>query len=156
MVLERHDWTQLTPANSPPPRYYSRMAFDAARGKAVLFGDGGYAGRNDTWTWDGSTWTEQYPATIPPGLNEATPRPEQMAYDAVHHMVVMLDNEQTWVKDGTTWTQLSPSKSPPRREGSGIAFDAATGLTVWAGGFNSGGDMDSTWGWDGATWSVIR
>jgi hypothetical protein len=54
------------------------MAYDAAIGTVVLFG-----GRNgghfftDTWTWNGSTWTQQAPATSP------TPRLDPtMAYDA--------------------------------------------------------------------------
>jgi hypothetical protein len=42
------------------------MAYDAARGEVVLFGgwDGTLLG--DTWTWDGTTWTEEHPAISPP------------------------------------------------------------------------------------------
>jgi hypothetical protein len=36
------------------------MAYDAATGTIVLFGDDG-----STWTWDGSTWTRQAPPGQP-------------------------------------------------------------------------------------------
>lgn len=159
------DWTQLAPANSPPARDYARIAFDVARGKAVLFG--GFEHFNDAWTWDGSTWTQQHPATMPPGLTEATPVPEQMAYDPIHQVVVMVDQAihgaytadwtmETWVWDGSNWNHLSPAAKLPPRDGSGTAFDPATGLTVWAGGLAYGnGDASSTWGWDGTNWKVI-
>jgi hypothetical protein len=37
------------------------MAYDAATRTVVLFGGLGAEDKplNDTWTWDGSTWTEQ-------------------------------------------------------------------------------------------------
>ena len=37
------------------------LAFDAARGRTVLFGGGNGAGAtfDDTWEWDGSTWIER-------------------------------------------------------------------------------------------------
>ena len=45
------------------------MAYDAATGQLVLFG--GFdqqhgADLNDTWTWNGTTWTQLSPATSPP------------------------------------------------------------------------------------------
>jgi hypothetical protein len=59
-------WTQLTPAATPGARSGFALAYDDATGQVVLFGGdlagstssaGGLAG--DTWTWDGSDWTEQ-------------------------------------------------------------------------------------------------
>ena len=42
------------------------MAYDAATGAIVLFGGGGTHGDlSDTWTWNGTTWTKQAPATSP-------------------------------------------------------------------------------------------
>src|SRR4029077_15446731 len=51
-------WTRLSPANAPSARSSPAMAFDRAGLKVVLFGglgDNGY--RNDTYTFDGATWT---------------------------------------------------------------------------------------------------
>ena len=43
------------------------MAFDPGTGQLVLFGGTNNEADpvNDTWTWDGSTWTQQSPATSP-------------------------------------------------------------------------------------------
>ena len=50
---------QLNPATSPSPRAVSAMAYDPVSKKVVMFGgfnDTTYL--NDTWTWDGTTWTQ--------------------------------------------------------------------------------------------------
>src|SRR5438105_2716674 len=53
-------------ATSPSARYRMGMAYDQARGEVVLFGGNGATGDvGDTWTWDGTTWTQQHPATSP-------------------------------------------------------------------------------------------
>src|ERR1700690_1136285 len=42
------------------------MTYDAATGTVVLFGGlGGKRYLGDTWTWDGTTWTQQHPAAHP-------------------------------------------------------------------------------------------
>ena len=64
-----HTWTQQSPATSPPARWGASMAYDPATGDMVLFGGYNSAGTgqtNDTWTWNGTTWTQQSPATTPP------------------------------------------------------------------------------------------
>ena len=63
------DWVLASGAGSPPFREGHAMAYDAARGRVVLFG-----GANeydvfdfgDTWEWDGSAWVERTPAGSPP------------------------------------------------------------------------------------------
>jgi hypothetical protein len=67
------------------------MAFDPATGDLVLFGgyDGSY--RNDTWTYDGTTWTQQFPATSPPRSLAS------MAFGpASRGLVLFLENGDTW------------------------------------------------------------
>ena len=66
-------WAKQSPATSPPARSDAAMAYDAADGNIVLF-----AGANgddetcqteqsdDTWTYDGTNWTQQSPKTSPP------------------------------------------------------------------------------------------
>src|SRR2546425_1564728 len=61
-------WTQQQPAHSPSLRYAAAMAYDPVTQRVVLFGGtvvtGGQAATplGDTWTWDGSDWTQQIPA----------------------------------------------------------------------------------------------
>src|SRR6266702_1482670 len=64
-------WTPKCVANGPQAGYYPAMAYDSAHSRILLFG--GVPDPNnpvysdETWTWDGSTWTKQSPANNPPG-----------------------------------------------------------------------------------------
>ena len=130
-------WEQIS---TPPTRELHGMAYDAGRGRVVVFG--GYAGGalNDTWTWDGTTWT-QAPSNAPPARSE-----HALAYDPVHDRVVLFGGNgqagplgDTWTWDGTTWTPLSPAASPPARRNHAMTYDAAIGRIVLFGGLRSGG-----------------
>ncbi|MBI3892210.1 MAG: hypothetical protein HY303_11855 [Candidatus Wallbacteria bacterium] len=64
----------------PAARSGHAMAYDAARGRVVVFGGqdsgGNYLG--DTWEWDGGSWYQRSPATSP------APRAlHSLAYDSV-------------------------------------------------------------------------
>jgi hypothetical protein len=147
---------------SPPARQASSMTYDAARSEVVLFGgyDSGGVHLSDTWTWDGSTWTEQHPVTSPsardaPGL----------AYDALRDEVVLFGGRtdtavlnDTWTWDGTNWTEQHPAKSPPIRVGPGMAFDADRGNIVLFGGYQGcyHCNLRDTWTWDGINWKKQR
>jgi hypothetical protein len=103
-------WTKQAPAASPPPRYGAVMAYDAATSTAVLFGgndgvNGGSAGLlGDTWTWDGTTWTQRALAFHPPARDEAA-----MAYDAATGTAVLVGGSEPGrrfitAKARSTWT----------------------------------------------------
>jgi hypothetical protein len=64
-------WTLQGPSNSPPAREWSAMAYDAAAGELILFGGTGPSAPSpgyfdDTWAWDGTTWSQLTLATNPP------------------------------------------------------------------------------------------
>ncbi len=66
-------WTQSSPAISPATRFWHAMAYDEARHRVVLFGGHGnpFASTGlygDTWEWDGTSWTQLFPANSPPPL----------------------------------------------------------------------------------------
>lgn len=109
-------WTQRHPAASPPASTggATAMAYDPDRRSVVMFGGLYVASRalDQTWTWDGTTWTTRRPATTPPArFNHA------MAYDATTHSVVLTGGAgsspdgsfpaltDTWTWDGLTWTR---------------------------------------------------
>jgi hypothetical protein len=109
-------WIQRHPASSPPASTggATAIAYDADRKAVVMFG-GLYlanSATDQTWTWDGTTWTKRLPATIPPArFNHA------MAYDASTHTVLLTGGADispsgsitgltdTWTWDGATWTR---------------------------------------------------
>lgn len=71
---------------NPPGRIEAGMAYDAARRQVVLFGglDSSQFSLGDTWTWDGTTWTERHPQSSPSPRYGA-----HMAYDAARREVVL-------------------------------------------------------------------
>jgi len=75
--------------SGPSPRHSHSMAYDSARGKVVLFGgnfntdDPSRQHLNDTWEWDGSSWT-QIRTVEPPGREG-----HAMAYDSARRVVVL-------------------------------------------------------------------
>lgn len=153
------DWTQAHPTQSPTGRGFARLAVDVAHGEAVLFG--GFEALNDTWTWDGATWTLQHPTNTPPAINEANAMAAQMVYDTAKKVVVFAGPNQrtreteTFTWSASDWTPVKPTHNPPAREGAGLAYDEAAGITVYAGGLSMGGDVTRTWGFDGTDWMQL-
>src|SRR5262245_18363403 len=72
-------WPQLSPVASPPPRSYLATTYDPVSGKIIMLG-GYYCRRylNDTWAFDGTTWTHLHTRGLPLARAAA-----QMAYDEV-------------------------------------------------------------------------
>jgi hypothetical protein len=154
-------WFQLSPTSSPPPREGPGMAYDEATRTVVLFGgSSGFGGYdfNDTWIWDGVTWTQVFPGTSPPGRHFDAPG---MTYDAAAGKVVLfggvtgstvLGDTWTWDGETKTWTQHFPSVSPSPRTAS-MAYDGATGTVILFGGLDGTNTfLGDTWVWNGRNW----
>ena len=158
-------WTLRNPAQKPSGRAQFVMAYDAARQKTVLFGGfpGGGVGvpvLGDTWTWDGTNWSQESTAVAPPPRDLAV-----MAYDSARSEVVLHGGEvsingaslnDTWVWDGVTWTEKFPTVSPTGSVKRGVAYDALRERTVVFGGRPVNGPSPyllDTWEWDGTEWS---
>lgn len=72
-------WTRLHPGTTPPVLNGVASAYDASTGQVVLFGGFGATARveglyNQTWTWDGSTWTMRG-GTVSPSVSVPVPSP---------------------------------------------------------------------------------
>lgn len=146
-------------ASAPSARANAAFAFDVDRRVMVLFGGGTtnvLSGLDDTWTWDGQAWTEQHPVHRPRGTSYAA-----MAYDVIHHRMVLYEPApgesafpQTWTWDGADWTQESPVHTPPTRIEAAMASDPTRGGVVLVGGTSSG-DRSDVWAWNGADWTQV-
>ncbi len=96
-LAQEPTWTQKFPATNSEFGYYAAMAYDSAHSQVVLFGgiDSSVLSSsfptysNETWTWDGSTWTKQSPANNPPARCCFG-----MAYDAARGQVVIFGGGQ--------------------------------------------------------------
>ena len=61
-------WVPLKAKNSPSARAASAMAYDPVSQKIILFGGFDYANYlNETWIFDGLTWTKLNTPTAPSG-----------------------------------------------------------------------------------------
>ena len=105
---------------SPPARFEQSMA--TLNGEIVMFGgfSGAIAALGDTWTWDGTGWTERS-ATGPAaraGHAMATVAGAVVMFGGYSASATYGD---TWTFDGITWTPETLSLAPSARIGARIA-----------------------------------
>jgi hypothetical protein len=160
-------WTQLKPAVSPPPLQQAALAYDPTTETAVLFGgvlthigQNNGTNSNETWTWDGVTWTQQFPAVSPParGWNASS----GMVFDSFIGKVVLFGGytfsfvymNDTWEWDGKskTWTEKSPGHRPSQRSAT-ISYDEPSNQVILFGGDSNGYQFyGDTWTYNGVDW----
>jgi hypothetical protein len=151
-------WAQAKPATSPPGRSFGALAFDASSGKLILFGGGSANSdpfRNDTWTWDGSVWIEEHPATSPPKSDHPLISDDPGDRNVVLFLAGLQDQPATWTWDGSNWMK-HPSPGPPRRGNAGMAFGARSGVLLFGGQPGETGALNDTWVWDGSAWTQLH
>jgi len=161
-------WTLLQPTMSPTARNRSAMATNAISGGILLYGGIAAGGAptplaaDDTWAWNGTTWTQLAPANSPGGLAR-----HMMVYDLGRQVTVVYGGRNnlyqpqqalsgTWEYVGGNWYQMTPVTSPPGLTDAAMAYYAQPGVTVLFGGAdNSGVARDETWTYDGLTWQQV-
>ena len=160
-AVANDSWVRMYPATSPSPRSGAAMANTGQTD--VLFGGCCVAAGlpseglifEDTWVWNGTTWTEVASASNPLGRQF-----HAMAYDFARGVTVMFGGvsslsgnlNDTWEWDGSTWTQMTPVTSPSAREGHAMAYDPIRGVTVLFGGWDGSVALGDTWEWNGSNW----
>lgn len=154
------DWAEVTTTSQPSKRNNHAIVYDAARGQVLLFG--GYdtdlgVELDDTWSFDGTNWTQLSPAAHPSIRGGAL-----MAYDAERERVVLFGGwvgnghlGDTWEWDGTNWEQRFPATGPPQRALGGITFDGSRKRTLMFGGWDGAGWRRDLWEWDGSDWRKL-
>jgi hypothetical protein len=149
-------WTPVSVSSPPPARYQAMVA--TLGSEVVLFGGDGDAANgadslNDTWTFDGTSWTQVSVSSPPPARSHA-------AMATVGSEVVLFGGydangalSDTWTFDGSRWTQVSVSSPPPARYSAGMA---TLGHEVVLFGGNVGGTLlNDTWTFDGTSWTQV-
>ena len=103
-------WTLQSPATSPSARYDASMDYDTGTGQLVLFGgtlNSSPPESNDTWSWNGTTWTQQAPATSPPARVLAS-----MAYDSNSGQLLLFGGLTSGGLLNDTWVYLPVTPVP--------------------------------------------
>lgn len=153
-----YDWIQIEPPNKPSPgRMGHKMVYDSLREVVVLFG-GEYDNdceMNDTWEFDGTTWVQKFPTTVP-----RTRDFFGMAYDSDRNVTVVFGGEDwpaslndTWEWDGNNWTQIHTANRPGTRAHINMAYDKKRKQIVLFGGWQWYNTLGDTWVYDGVDWT---
>jgi len=157
-------WEQKFPQQRPEARTLFAMAYDPIRRRTVVFGGLGRGGFTnplyDTWTWDGTTWT-QMPAYGP------SPRTHpNMAWDqSIGHLVLfggvggnLQALNDTWTWNGTAWLTVYPPVSPSPRSLHAMAWHEGRRRVVLFAGRGAFNQMlGDTWEFNGGsgTWEQV-
>lgn len=150
------NWTPLPPPGGMLIHQRHCGAFDAARGRFVVFGGDVvtqstpyFRPTGETWEWDGATWVQAQPTTYP-----AFPWfPGSMAYDAARQRCLLRSNGyQNWEWDGTDWSSTQ-MPGPTTVDRSVLVYDSARARTVVFGGRLNWQTQAETWEFDGNAWA---
>lgn len=156
MAWDGTSWTELSPAHSPPDRYNGSLAWDPIRRELVLFGGIGGSTSNelaDTWTWDGTDWTERTTNIGPPGRQYGG-----LAWDAARQAMMLtagttskgVQFDDTWQWNGTTWKVVAAPPTPVHEQTAIVSAPGGAGILT-VGGVGTSGAVDDLWRlrWDG-------
>jgi hypothetical protein len=147
------DWTPRTVTRAPSPRVGSAMA--RFGNKVVLFG-GTQRSRsstvvfNETWEWDGQTWTQRFPANVPLARAYAAMAPMGGKLVLFGGVAGSSWSPTTWEWDGQDWTPRTTSTFSTGAQGPMMA--PASGKLLLFGG-RAIAYSSETWEWDGENWS---
>jgi hypothetical protein len=153
------EWRQEAVGSAPQARYNPAVAYDRANGEVVLFGgmtSSGGSPRNDTWTWDGESWTQETPDQSPSARGGA-----MMAFDPSTGEIVLAGGHSggtafndTWTWDGENWTKRQDM--PEGRAYGGMAWDSDNERLILFGGRNPVPEkFGQTWAWKDGSWTVL-
>lgn len=140
------------------------MVYDSAVRHSVLFGGISWNGvyTNDTWAWDGGTWTPLHNGGPEPRANHA------MAYDSRRGRIVLFGGAgnrgvlgDTWEWDGVQWIERLQAIGPHRRVDHAMTFDSQRGVVVMFGGLGHIGTsptlvgLNDTLEYNGFGWGTV-
>ena len=152
----------------PMAVHLEAMAFDAGRGRLVLFGGGpGVAGQvirpGETWEWTGTRWEVAVTAAAGPGGRAA----HAMGYDAGTRRVFLYGGVRdtafnkpgvplcdTWLYDGQKWEQAARAQCVTSRAIAALVHHDARRMMLLVDG---GSETESArlWRWSRDEWMLI-
>lgn len=149
------NWSEAQPATRPPARDGATLYYDPSRQKVVLYG--GYTkdeyGQNkffdDTWEWDGQTWT-QFTLEKSRAVSSVA-----LLYDERQQLPVVMDGQGLWILKDSRWYQPNYPQTPPGRWAGSLAADPLHQQIISFGGFQGQEIFNDTWSFNGETWKKI-
>jgi len=135
-TFDGETWARhLASPGGPTAGLGATMAYEGSTSKVVMFGGADASGnvKNETWTWDGTRWTQARPSASPwPRLYART------ATDAAGHVVLFgglvatqigFNYSDVWTWKNGSWTLIQPTSAPAATdEGTAILAAASMGF----------------------------
>lgn len=157
------NWTLLHPRFAPSPRTVQVMAYDPISQQVIVL-NGGHANgdpaQQDMWAWDGNTWTELHPTTLPrwcEGYSAAFDPDLNALVVPACNQTLQLDFSHFWSWNGFDWTyQTASGSAPAPRFWYAFAYDSDRQQDVLAGGCEGEGLSpcpEDTWLLTHGAWS---
>jgi hypothetical protein len=152
------NWTRIKTPVRPAKRLRHAAAYDRVRHRLVVFGGSttsisGFM--DDTWEFDGSSWTKMSPVMRPKARND-----HAMTYDPVRKRVILFGGRDAdgllndlWEWDGRSWQQLRPETLMSPRRDHCLVYDTRRRRLITYGGYDERGQAEgNVWEWDGVYW----
>ena len=165
-------WKKQSPAHKPLPRRNSAIAYDSVRHVVVLYG-GHVQGKEEgditgeTWTWDGSDWTQIDVGPGPPGKRAGhgmvTSGSGVILFGGYYANVEY--HGDAWTNDGRAWSRVDQAPGPAGRGNAAVAWNptqssllvfGGSGLNATAGPGAAGTPLEDAWLLRGATWTELK
>jgi hypothetical protein len=165
------NWTDLTPATSPPARSYAAMVFDSEDGYLLLFGGTRF---NGTWSFVDGVWVNRTGGPAPTGRSRLA-----LVDDPAAQAVILFGGNgcityfgcgpgcgprwecsDTWEYIGGHWTNLTgrQASSPSARDEPEAFYDATSGSMILFGGellSNDSSAPSDEWSFQSGHWTLL-
>lgn len=159
-------WSQLAPATSPSAKVGAELVYDALRQVLVMYGSlntspFGGSSVDQTWEYNGTTWSQVFPTTTPGGLGAYgacydSARNRTVLYGGTANSFFPIAESGTWEYNGTDWALITTVGSPGPLERPAMCFHQGLGVSILFGGIDPQvGGVDTTWSYNGTTWTAI-
>jgi len=154
-------WHKIRTPIKPSARWKPAMCYSPVMKCVILFGGGSNQFFNDTWKFDGLTWTKIQTAHSPQRRVNAT-----MVHDYNSGKIVLFGGESpsdthpyfstTWFFDGQDWTEMDLTASGLYgREGCKMVYDLGRQRAVLYGGMAGVIYYNTTWEFYDQTWHQV-
>ena len=154
------DWSQLSPASSPPATVNMSMDYEPSSRVVIGVRDNDASTAVETWQFDGTTWSQLQPSQSPQfskqgaGLAFAPAVSASVLFGTQYGIGYPAADGSAWTHGANTWTQYPPGATDPKpRSFPGLATDQQGGVLLFGGAASDGTALGDTWEWAGA-WSV--